>query len=48
MLNHIIDSKSLELNLSSPTWEEPNLFLILKENELFRMIPDPVLHLITE
>jgi len=30
MLNHIIDSKSLELNLFSPKWEETSLFAILK------------------
>lgn len=48
MLNHIIDSKSLELNLFSPKWEETNLNTILKENELFKQLPDPVLQLISD
>jgi hypothetical protein len=46
MLNQIIDSKSLELSLFTPQWEETNLYQILKENPLFRLIPEPVLHLI--
>lgn len=46
MLNQIIDSKSLELNLLTPKWEETNLLQILKESPLFGILPEPVLELI--
>jgi CRP-like cAMP-binding protein len=50
MLNHIIDSKSLNLNLSSPKWEEPNLFHILSQDKprnVFKGLPSSILYLLS-